>query len=121
MSPLKPSRIALLLAALSVGVCSGCLDRVGPPSPPPSPAPTPSPLEPTHTDAEFWSALARRVAAGKIADTDELIALTKAAQDAGDLRDATPLATALPPDAAAKNTPLTPTNRDQIATAIRRL
>lgn len=117
-SPLFP-----VLVALVVGACSGCLDPVGPPQPPPSPAPTPPRPEPTtpdHTDAEFWNALARRTAAGKIDDTDEIIALVRSAKDAGDVTNALRLEEALP-TAAAKNEPITANNRDQIADAIRRL
>lgn len=112
-----------VLAALCVGACSGCLDPVAPSPPTPGPAPTPLPDKPAgrdHTDAEFWSALARRVAAGRVESTDEIILICKAAKEAGDLVDAAKLETALP-TAATQNEPITETNRQRIADAIKQL
>lgn len=114
-----------VLAALSVGAFSGCLSPVSPPSPP-SPAPTPRPddVKPApstdHTDAEFWTALARRVAAGKIDSTDEILLILKAAKEAGDITNPTAIETAIP-NAARENEPITETNRQRIADAISRL
>ncbi len=118
----------LLAAALSVGVLlpsTGCsLREVSPPSP--NPAPTPLPPDDTqpsardHTDAEFWQALARRVAAGRVESTDEIILICKAAKEAGDLVEAAKLETALP-TAATQNERITETNRARITDAIKQL
>ncbi len=110
----------LLLWVLCVGVCAGCL-REGPNSPdvPPAPTPQPQPVQPDrdHTDAEFWKALGRRVAAGKVESTDEVLGIVKAAKQAGDVQDAERIGAALP-NAAAKNEVIDASNRDRIAAAI---
>jgi len=114
-----------LLAALCCGVCClGCLDAsVGPLPPTPSPTPqppAPNPFNPGHTDTEFWKALADRVAAGRVPSTDRLILILKEAQETGDLRAAERIADVLP-DIAANPETITETNRDHIATALRKL
>lgn len=111
------------LAALCCGACClGCLDAsVGPHTPPtPNPAPQPPAPQPSHTDAEFWSALADRVAAGRVPSTDRLIALCRAAQHSGDLQAAERLAEVLP-NIGEHPEPITASNRDRIASALRRL
>lgn len=114
-----------LLAALCCGaLCLGCLDApVGPLPPTPSPAPqppAPSPINPGHTDAEFWRALADRVAAGRVPSTDRLIQILKEAKATGDINAAERIADVLP-DIAEKPTAIDDTNRDSIASQLRKL
>lgn len=125
----KKVRLALRLAALCVGVCVGCLDPSGPlpqpvgPEPSPAPTPVPRPVEPItpgHTDAEFWRALADRVAAGRVPSTDRLILILKEAKSSGDVRDAERVAEVLP-DIAEQPQQITESNRERIATSLRKL
>lgn len=116
----------LLAAGLVAGAALGCLDAVEPL--PPTPAPAPAPPDPTpqpnpspgHTDAEFWRALADRVAAGKVPSSDRLILILKEAKASGDIRNAERIAEVLP-DIANQSEAITDTNRERIATALKKL
>lgn len=112
-----------LLAALCVGALCGCLDPIAPapngPAPP-APTPLPSPIKPGHTDAEFWRALADRVAAGRVPSTDRLIQILKEAKATSDIKAAERIADVLP-DIAEMPEPITESNRDTIANQLRKL
>lgn len=97
---------ALALAVLSVG---GCVQ--------PAPGPLPDVPQPSVTNGS-WAALADRVEAGKVADTDELVRIAAQLVKDGDVQ-AADFDRALPGIVAEKNAALTEERRVMIAKALR--